>query len=136
MTATEFSLTALNVADLDRAVRFYVGALGFTEGERFSATGFDAAIVRAGAAGLEFMVPTGASTGRRREHGQMFGKIVVSVDDAEARVASAAEHGGEVVMPATPVPQFGLVIGMVRDPDGYLVEMTQRLRQQNEPDEQ
>lgn len=132
MTATELSLTALNVADLDRAVRFYVGALGFTEGNRFSAAGFDAAIVRAGAGGLEFMLPTGESAGHPREHGQMFGKLVLSVDDVEARVAAAVDHGGEVVMPATPVAQFGLVIGMVRDPDGYLVEMTQSLQQQNE----
>lgn len=136
MTATEFSLTALNVADLDRAVRFYVGALGFTEGDRFSSAGFDAAIVRAGTSGLELMVPTGEAAGRPREHGQMFGKLVLSVDDVEARTASAAGHGGEVVMPATEVAQFGMIIGMVRDPDGYLVEMTQRLRQQNEPDEQ
>ena len=135
MTATELSLTALTVADLDRAVRFYVSALGFTEGNRFSAADFDAAIVRAGTSGLEFMLPTGEPAGRSREHGQMFGKIVLSVDDVEARVAAAMEHGGETVMPATPVEQFGLVIGMVRDPDGYLVEMTQRLQQHNGPDE-
>ncbi|WP_314036334.1 VOC family protein [Dietzia sp. CH92] len=135
MTTTELSLTALNVADLDRAVRFYVDALGFTEGDRFSAGEFDAAIVRAGAGGLELMLPTGESAGRSREHGQMFGKLVLSVDDVEARVASAAGHGGEVVMPATEVARFGMIIGMVRDPDGYLVEMTQRLRHQNGPDE-
>lgn len=131
MTATELSLTALNVTDLDRAVSFYVGALGFTEGNRFSAAGFDAAVVRAGSSGLELMLPTGESAGHPREHGQMFGKLVLSVDDVEARVAAAVDHGGEEMMPATPVAQFGLVIGMVRDPDGYLVEMTQKLQQQN-----
>lgn len=131
MTATELSLTALNVADLDRAVRFYVGALGFTEGNRFSTADFDAAIVRAGTSGLELMLPTGESAGHPREHGQMFGKLVLSVDDVETRAASAVEHGGEVVMPATKVAQFGMVIGMVRDPDGYLVEMTERMHQQD-----
>lgn len=126
-TGTVLSLTALWVADLDRAVDFYVGACGFTDGERFTGRGFEAAVVRAGAAGLELMIPTGADAGPGREHGTMFNKIVLSVDDAEARLAAAVDRGGEVAMPATPIEQYGLVIGMVRDPDGYLVEMTQTL---------
>lgn len=126
-SGTTLVLTALWVADLDRAVRFYTGACGFTEGERFSSQGFDAAMVRAGTAGLELMLPTGDKAEVDRTHGTMFNKIVLSVDDAEARVAAAVEHGGELVMPATPIEHFGVVLGMVRDPDGYLVEMTQPL---------
>lgn len=131
MTDTTLSLTALNVVDLDRAVRFYVGALGFAEGDRFTTAEFDAAIVNAGAAGLELMLPKGEPAGRPREHGQMFGKLVLSVDDVEARVSRSVDHGGEVVMPATEVAHFGLIIGIVRDPDGYLVEITQRSQQSN-----
>ena len=128
-TGTVLSLTALWVADLDRSVNFYIGALGFTEGTRFTGQGFEAAVVRAGTGGLELMVPTGDDAEPRREYGTMFNKIVLSVDDVETRLSAAADHGGEVAMPATPIEQFGLVIGMIRDPDGYLVEITRKLDQ-------
>lgn len=124
---TVLSLTALWVADLDRAVDFYVGGCGFTEASRFPGRGFEAAILRAGDAGLELMVPVSDSSGdsaaASRDAGG-FNKLVLTVDDVEARLAAATEHGGTVEMPATTVEQYGLVIGMVRDPDGYLVEMT------------
>lgn len=128
-SGTVLSLTALWVADLDRSVRFYVDSCGFTEGARFPSRGFEAALVHAGTSGLELMLPTGHEVGREREHGQMFNKIVLSVDDVDARLTAAVEHGGEIVMSATVVEQFGMVLGMVRDPDGYLVEMTQRTAQ-------
>lgn len=128
-TGTVLSLTALWVADLDRSVNFYVDACGFTEGARFPSRDFEAALVHAGAAGLELMIPTGDEGPQRREHGQMFNKIVLSVDDVAARLDAAVAHGGEIAMPATLVEQHGLVIGMARDPDGYQVEMTQRITQ-------
>ena len=54
-------------------------------------------------------------------------KFVVNTPDARAVMESARSHGGVIEKPATTYEAHGgLVIGVVRDPDGYLIEFVQR----------
>ncbi|MBF6387734.1 VOC family protein [Nocardia farcinica] len=120
MTVT-LSLTAIRVADLARATEFYTAGCGFVEENAVATDAFDAVILRAGAAGIELIAPRGESA--PPEHGTMFTKLVCHADDVAAVMAAACAHGGAEEMPATALERFGgRTIGMVRDPDGYLLE--------------
>jgi len=125
-TQTLLSLTALRVADLARSAEFYIRGCGFVHDKNLDTPHFRASIVRAGAAGLELVLPTGAAAETPPEHGNMFAKIVLNVDDVDGRMADACRHGGVEETPATKLEAYGMVIGTVRDPDGYLVEFVQR----------
>lgn len=123
---TTMSLTAIRVADLDRAVEFYVQGCGFVYEKDLTTSTFRATIVRAGAAGLELVLPTDGAAGETPDHGNMLVKIVTNTTDARARMADACAHGGTEVTPPTRLEAYDMVIGIVRDPDGYLVEFVQR----------
>ncbi|WP_280438307.1 VOC family protein [Nocardia carnea] len=115
------SLTAIRVTDLARSREFYTTGCGFAEEAAFSTETFDAVILRAGTAGVELITPHGTSA--PPDHGTMFTKLVCNTDDVAGVMAAACAHGGTEEMPATTLARFGgRTIGMVRDPDGYLLE--------------
>ena len=125
-TQTLLSLTALRVADLEKSAEFYIRGCGFVHDKDLDTPTFRASIVRAGAAGLELVLPTDTDGETPHDHGHMFVKIVLNTDDVEERMAAACRHGGVEETPATKLEAYGMVIGTVRDPDGYLVEFVQR----------
>lgn len=125
-TRTLLSLTALRVTDLERSAEFYIRGCGFVHDKDLHTPHFRASIVRAGAAGLELVLPTGIDAETPHDHGSMFVKIVLNTDDVEVRMADACSHGGVEETPVTELEAYGMVIGTVRDPDGYLVEFVQR----------
>ncbi|MEU5844519.1 VOC family protein [Rhodococcus sp. NPDC047139] len=125
-TQTLLSLTALRVADLERSAEFYIRGCGFVHDKDLDTPTFRASIIRAGAAGLELVLPRGSDGEAPHAHGDMFIKIVLNTDDVTGRMAAACSHGGVEETPATKLEAYGMVIGTVRDPDGYLVEFVQR----------
>ena len=120
------SLSALRVTDLERATEFYVRGCGFVHDKDLATPTFRATIVRAGVAGLELVLPTDGAAGDAPDHGNMLVKIVVNTEDTSARMADACAHGGTEVTPAARLEAYDMVVGTVRDPDGYLVEFVQR----------
>ncbi|WP_287482409.1 VOC family protein [Rhodococcus sp. (in: high G+C Gram-positive bacteria)] len=120
------SLTAIRVSDLRRSVEFYTEGCGFTHERDLHMPSFLASIVRGGVAGLELVSPIDGETEARVDHGNMFIKTVVNVDSVERRMTSACVHGGVEVTPLTHLANYGMIIGSVRDPDGYLVEFVER----------
>ena len=124
--------TMLRVADLERSLAFYVGALGmrllrrrdYPEGQfTLAFVGYDDE-------------PDGASIelthnwdGRTYEHGSAFGHVAVGVPDAYEAFASLAKAGVKVVRPAGPMKADpSEVIAFVEDPDGHRVELVQTER--------
>lgn len=126
--APEIALIALRVFDLARSVAFYIDGCGLVHVHDIAADTFEGTIVghKGGAgAGIE-LIREHDSTGAV-EPGSGFAKIVLSVDNVEAATRTAAEHGGAVVMAPRSFEHLGgLVLSMVSDPDGYIVEFVQR----------
>lgn len=123
-SGTTMSLSAIKVADLERSIRFYVDGCGFIYEREFATTTFDAAILRAGTSGLELIVPR---TGGSVVHGDSFVKFVVNTPDVAGLMDGAVASGGTIEQPATVLTNFGgVTMGMLRDPDGYLVEIVER----------
>lgn len=135
MTAGEvtFSLGAIRVGDLDRSLDFYTGGCGFVLEKRFTTPAFEAAIVRAGVAGVELIVPHGESATERPDHGNMLQKFVLNTPDPAAVMRRACEFGGSEVSPATEYPAYGMTIGVLADPDGYLLELVGRTADPADP---
>ncbi|MGW0044790.1 VOC family protein [Rhodococcus sp. NPDC003348] len=121
--ATTLSLTAVRVSDLARSVAFYVDGCGFAHERDLETPTFRASILRAGAAGLELLVPAEPEP---LEYGNVLVKIVLGTDDVVACMTAACAHGGTEETPPTLLEAYGMVIGTVRDPDGHLVEFVQR----------
>lgn len=129
VVANMLSLTAIRVSDLDRSVDFYTAGCGFVRGAEFGTPEYEVVVVRAGAAGIELMAGRDGQQFAEADHGNMFVKVVVNTTDTSAQVEQAVAHGGTVELPVTVLEQYGgMVIAMVRDPDGYLIEFTQKPR--------
>ncbi|MEU1953554.1 VOC family protein [Nocardia rhamnosiphila] len=122
---TILSLGAIRVADLAKSTEFYTAGCGFEVEREFSTPGFDAVILRAGSAGIELIAPR--DDARAPQPGNMFVKFVLNTPDVSALLAQACGHGGVEETPATALPEFGgITIAVLRDPDGYRVELVER----------
>ncbi|PHV67073.1 VOC family protein [Williamsia muralis] len=120
--AVTLSLTAIRVSDLSRSVEFYTKGCGFEIEREFTTPSFTAAIVRAGSAGLELILPTDGAASEPAEHGDMLRKFVLNTNDPEAVIGRAFGFGGSVIAEATEYPEYGMTIGVIADPDGYELE--------------
>ncbi len=115
------------VLDLDRAIAFYCGALGFEELRRFP--------IRDEAINV-FVAPKGSEAtpleltyniGREEpyEIGTGYGHIALTVDDLDGTLARLASIGIEPERPPYSVREGGSRICFVRDPDGYRIELVE-----------
>lgn len=119
------SLGAIRVADLAKSTEFYTAGCGFEVEREFSTASFDAVILRAGSAGIELIGPH--DDAQAPQPGNMFVKFVLDTPDVSALLAHACGHGGVEEMSATALPEFGgITIAVLRDPDGYRVELVER----------
>ncbi|MBD0861747.1 VOC family protein [Gordonia sp. zg691] len=124
--AITLSLTAIRVSDLARSVAFYTRGCGFVMEREFTTPSFTAAIVRAGSAGLELILPAETASAVA-DHGSMLRKFVLNTDDPAAVMSRACALGGTEITAATDHPEYGMTIGVITDPDGYELEFVGRL---------
>mgnify|MGYP000058090563 CR=1 FL=1 len=120
---------ALNVADLDRSLDFYTRVIGMKETQRFDARTptepvevvlrFDA--TSTGAFLLLSHSPT-RQLAERADSRKEFGRLALSVPAVAPLVERVRRAGYQVSIPPKAVPEAGVVIAMVTDPDGYTVE--------------
>jgi glyoxylase I family protein len=106
---------ALNVVDIDEAVRFYTGVLGFEVVERPD-FGFPGAWLQAGAQQVH-LAPTEARGADSFQH------FALQVADVDAAIADIRDAGWKV----DPVPhmQGAGHQAFLRDPSGNLIELNQ-----------
>ena len=110
---------ALYVSDLERSERFYADVLGLEVTARV-----DTPDVREVLFGPLMLAKETAPTGPIAPSG--IWKVFLFVDDAPGLHEQAVASGAESVMMPTYLEQFDITIAMVRDPDGYLLELGQR----------
>ena len=114
-----------HVADIDRALHFYVQVLGMKEQLRVQigktlhevVLGFDDA--RAG--GVILMWDTERKGPIEHAHG--YSRFVLSVADVDGALEHLVKHETKVITQATDAGRFR--IAMVKDPDGYVIELLQ-----------
>lgn len=120
--------TCYRVFDLERSVAFYTEGLGMEEVARKPIR--DEAInVFLAAPGddqrLELTFNFGQ--GKPYEIGTGYGHIAFEVGDLDATLASLAEKGIQAEKPPYQVREGGSRLCFVRDPDGYRIELIERV---------
>jgi lactoylglutathione lyase len=118
--------TCYRITDVDRSVAFY-SALGFEERARMPIRE-EAINVFMGLPGdgdrLELTYNFGVDS---YEIGTGYGHIAVGVEDLDATLAQLAEEGIEPEKPPYQARKGGSRICFVRDPDGYRIELLERM---------
>jgi lactoylglutathione lyase len=122
------SHVAYHVSDIERSLAFYIGALGLKEQLRLPlGKGLHEVVLGYPdnkGAGLILMWNTEKTTAYQL--GEGYSRFVVSVSDVDAALRFLVEKDVKVVQNAT---QAGnLKYAMVKDPDGYVVELLQLIR--------
>jgi lactoylglutathione lyase len=117
----------LGVSDLDRSVDFYTRVLGMRQLMKLNLGYMDEVIVGYSGRGtaIALMHWTDGAYGDA-DYRNLPIKVVFYVPDPPAVAAAIRAEGLEIIREPTPVPELGdAVVGLARDPDGYVVELLQ-----------
>ena len=117
---------ALDVADLDRSETFYTSVLGLEVVARIETDRVRAIIVGTPGIGSQIELAVRADRPEPIEPSGIW-KVFVFADDAEALYDAAVAAGAVSVEPPKLLEAFGIILAFVEDPDGYLVEIGQRV---------
>lgn len=118
--------TMLRVGDLQRSINFYTNVLGMhllrtSENPDYK---YSLAFVGFDKESKEAVIELTYNWGvERYEHGNAFGHIALSVENAAAACDRIRNNGGNVTREAGPVKGGSTVIAFVEDPDGYKIEL-------------
>jgi lactoylglutathione lyase len=117
-----------HVADIDRALHFYIQVLGMKElmrlqiGKTLHEVVLGFADPKVG--GVILMWNTERKTPIEQAHG--FSRFIFNVADLDGALAHLAKHEANIVAPAKDAGAFKYA--MVKDPDGYVIELLQNKR--------
>ena len=132
MTTGKFLHTMLRVGNLERSVAFYTNLLGMKELRRRDVPDGKYTLVflgygegnKEGQAEIELTYNYGVE---RYELGNAFGHLAVGVPDVKAACEAVRAGGGRVTREAGPVKFGTTIIAFVEDPDGYKIELIERM---------
>jgi lactoylglutathione lyase len=112
------------VANLERSVDFYTRVLGMKKQQTFKLPHMDEVVV--GYEGRTAVVLMHYTDGSVQHYKDNPVKLVFTVTDAKALANAIRADGGEITREPEPLPDFGnTIIGLAKDPDGYVIELMQ-----------
>jgi lactoylglutathione lyase len=115
----------LFVVDLEESVEFYE-ALGLANTSRTDLGEINEAIVENPDKGGKLQLAQRVPQDCQLDMGNAFWKLYVGTNDIDRMYADAVDAGAEAVSPPIRLEQWPMSIAFVKDPSGYLVELTQR----------
>jgi lactoylglutathione lyase len=117
----------IGVSDLQKSADFYIRVLGMTEQFRLRLPDMDEIILGfAGSKGASVVLMS-HTDGVKRTYRDLPVKIVLRVNDPVAVADAIRAEGLEVTREPEPVAALGnAVVGLAKDPDGYIIELLQR----------
>jgi predicted enzyme related to lactoylglutathione lyase len=114
----------INVANMERAVAFYHDAIGLEITNTIEEENFRETILGTdGGARLQLAYHFGKD--EPIEHVNSFWKHYVYTDDCKGLYKRAIEAGGTSVLEPMELERWNCTIAMVKDPDGYDLEIVQ-----------
>lgn len=124
--------TTKRIADIDRALRFYVEGLGMTELQRTEIPARRVTSIFVGFPGEDTGAPVQFEKAWDADadysHGTGYGHVAVGTADVPALFARMQALGAGVIMAPDVLVPGGPCCAFIRDPDGYAVEIVQNLR--------
>lgn len=125
--ATTVGQYCIYVKDLERSVRFYTEIIGLKEQSRTDIPGVHEVVVAADEGGGRLQLAERYDEPQSIDHGFALWKIYMNVDDCVATHQRAVDAGFESTMEPERLERWPVIVGFVLDPDGYSVELLQRL---------
>ena len=127
---TSFSFTKIVVRDLARSVAFYERVLGMKpvmhfEREDLEEIGLRSSEEEGLAPTLVLMKPAGDAP---IVLGNGWGPLGFVTPDIAAVFARARQQGSRIAEEPKEIPEIGVSVGFVEDPDGHPIEVVQQLR--------
>jgi lactoylglutathione lyase len=113
------------VTDLERSVKFYE-ALGLENTSRTDLDNVREAVVANDGKGGRLQLAQHLERDGPIDMGNAFWKLYVATNDIARMFDDAVAAGADVVSAPVRMEQWPMSVGFVKDPDGYLVELTQR----------
>ena len=123
---THLSGFGINVTDLDRSVEFYTNALGLEEKTKIDIGELHEVLVGGADDRVGILLVKHADRTDVPVPGNGFEKIVIATDDIDALYERATTQGGESVKEPFEIKSFEMKLALVRDPDGYLLELVEQ----------
>lgn len=115
--------TGIGVSDLRASAEFYKAALGMTELRTVKVDYMDEVIlVHEARSALVLMHWTDGSA---RNYKDVPVKLVFYVTDPKAAAERIRQAGGTMTREPAPFGDDGMIVGLGKDPDGYVVELLQ-----------
>jgi lactoylglutathione lyase len=116
--------TGIGVSDLKRSADFYKRAFGMTQTMTFKLDYMDEIVLAH--EGRNAIVLMHWTDGSARNYKDVPVKLVFYASDPKAVAARIREMGCEVTREPAPIETLnGAVVGLAKDPDGYVVELLQ-----------
>lgn len=116
--------TGIGVSDLQRSAQFYKEALGMTQTMTFKLDYMDEIVLNH--EGRSAIVLMHWTDGSARNYKDVPVKLVFYVSDPKAVAARIRAFGCEITREPAPIATLnGAVVGLAKDPDGYVVELLQ-----------
>ena|SRR2546421_4996616 len=116
----------INVDDLDRAVEFYTGALGLEEKTKIDLGELHEVLIGGEGDRTAILLVKHADRTDVPVPGTGFEKIVLVTDDVDRLYERATTQGGQSVKEPWQLEPLGIKVALVRDPDGYLLELIEQ----------
>ncbi|HIB97511.1 MAG TPA: lactoylglutathione lyase [Candidatus Thioglobus sp.] len=118
--------TMLRVGDLDKSIAFYTQVLGMEllRQKDYPKGKFTLAFLGYGPEAEYPAIELTHNWGENNyEIGNGFGHIAINVDDVYKAVERAKEQGAKVIREAGPMSAGTTIVGFLKDPDGYEIEL-------------
>jgi lactoylglutathione lyase len=128
--APRLSYVALNVLDEKRSLDFYVGVLGMSERRRIVPNAALKEILLGftqNPDGPGVLLVVRAGRDKPYEIGDGYSRFILDVANLDATVKHLTDAGVKMLRPITDVKDLQLRYAMLKDPDGYLIELVQHL---------
>ncbi len=118
--------TMLRVGNLDKSIAFYTQVLGMEllRQKDYPKGKFTLAFLGYGPEAEHPAIELTHNWGENNyEIGNGFGHIAINVDDVYKAVERAKEQGAKVIREAGPMSAGTTIVGFLKDPDGYEIEL-------------
>jgi lactoylglutathione lyase len=126
MSGNHISGFGINVSDLDRSTDFYTRGLGLLEKGKYDLGHMHEVLIGAEGDAVSILLIKHTARDGAPDIGTGYEKIVLQSDDVDAAYERAVAEGGTSVVEPRAVEGMGLTVAMVRDPDGYLIELVKQ----------
>jgi lactoylglutathione lyase len=123
MSGNQISGFGINVSDLDRSTEFYTRGLGLQEVGKYDLGHMHEVLVGTGGDPVSILLVKYTGRTEAPELGTGFEKIVLACDDVAGAYERAIAEGGTSQLEPRTIESMSLTVAMVRDPDGYLIEL-------------